>query len=253
MGLEIESRASGSPFVARVWRSRSARDDRMTSVANASWDLVFWERHGRVRAAVHGPESVVSPAPVPTDATFFGINFALGTSMPHLAADRLVDGHVEIPGVTRRSFWLKGSAWHLPGYEDAEAFVERLVREEILVRDPVVAAVARGEPAGLSERTVQRRFVAVTGLTQGAARQIARARRAAVLLREGVPAGEVVHRLGYFDQPHLARSLSRYIGRTAGELGAGEPPEPLSLLYKTGDGPDVSLLGTSTRKAVHHA
>lgn len=84
----------------------------------------------------------------------------------------------------------------------------------------------------MSERTVQRRFVAATGLTRGAIRQIDRARRAAVLIQEGVPTHDVIHRLGYFDQPHLARSLARYIGRTATRLSTREQPEPLSLLYQ---------------------
>ena len=87
----------------------------------------------------------------------------------------------------------------------------------------------------VSDRTLQRRFLAATGLTRGAIRQIHRARRAAVLVQEGVPAQEVVHRLDYFDQPHLARSLTRFIGRTATQLGDPVPVEPLSLLYKTGD------------------
>ncbi|GAA2886526.1 hypothetical protein GCM10020220_090910 [Nonomuraea rubra] len=147
--------------------------------------------------------------------------------------ERLVDGNVEIPGTTRRSFHLKGSTWRLPGYDDAEWFVRRLVREEILVLDPVVAAVLGGGPAGVSARTVQRRFVAATGLTRGTIRQIGRARQAAGLLQDGVPAHDVIHRLGYFDQPHLARSLSRYVGRTATQLAGRTSPEPLSLLYRT--------------------
>ncbi|UBU16222.1 helix-turn-helix domain-containing protein [Nonomuraea gerenzanensis] len=233
MGLEVESRPSDSPYVQRVWRSRSDDVGRMISVAAASWDLVFWEHGGQVSAAVQGPETKASPAPVPAHATFFGISFAVGASMPHLPMERLVDGNVPIPDATRRSFHLKGSTWRLPGYDDAEWFVRRLVREEILVLDPVVAAVLGGRPAGVSERTVQRRFVAATGLTRGAVRRIDRARRAAVLLRDGAPAQDVVHRLGYFDQPHLARSLSRYVGRTATQLADPAPPEPLSLLYRT--------------------
>ncbi|GAA1666917.1 helix-turn-helix domain-containing protein [Nonomuraea maheshkhaliensis] len=238
MGLDIVSRPSDSPYIDRVWRSRSDDVSRMTAVAAASWDLVFWERHGEVSAAVVGPETAASPAPVPEEATFFGITFALGTSMPHLPAGRLVNSAAELAGTTRRSFQLKGSAWHLPGYDDAEAFVRRLVREEILVRDPLVAAVHRAGPpevSRVSERTVQRRFLAATGLTRGAARRIDRARRAAVLIQAGVPAHDVVHRLGYFDQPHLARSLTRFVGRTATELSRGEgfTAEPLSLLYAT--------------------
>jgi helix-turn-helix protein len=233
MALRIESRPSDSPYVERVWRSRSEDVGRMTSIATAHWDLVFWEHHGRVNVTVRGPESTTSPAPVPEDAAFFGINFALGTSMPHLPAHRLVDGSVEIPDATRGSFWLKGSAWHLPDYDNAEVFVRRMVREGVLVRDPVVTAVVGGAAPDLSERTVQRRFVAATGLTRGAIRQINRARQAAFLIQQGMPAHDVIGRLGYFDQPHLARSLARYIGRTATQLRHPDPPEPLSLLYKT--------------------
>jgi AraC-like DNA-binding protein len=96
-----------------------------------------------------------------------------------------------------------------------------------------VADVARGATPDLSERTLQRRFAAATGLTRGAVRQIERAREAALLIQDGVPVPEVTHRLGYFDQPHLARSLSRFIGRTATQLAERRPAEPLSLLYKT--------------------
>jgi hypothetical protein len=37
-------------------------------------------------------------------------------------------------------------------------------------------------------------------------------------LADGIPVSEVVPRLDYFDEPHLARALRRYIGRTAGQL-----------------------------------
>ncbi|MGN9841503.1 helix-turn-helix domain-containing protein [Nonomuraea sp. H19] len=233
MGLEVESRSSDSPYIERVWRSSSDDVNRMTSIAVTHVDLVFWEHRGQVNVAVHGPESRASPAPVPEDATFFGISFSLGTSMPHLPIDRLVDGAAEIPDATRRSFWLKGSTWRRPDYDNAEVFVRRLVREDVLVRDPIVAAVLGGASPDVSERTIQRRFVAATGLTRGAVRQIHRARQAAILIQEGVPAHDVIHRLGYFDQPHLARSLTRYIGRTATQLIDQDPSEPLSLLYKT--------------------
>ncbi|WP_405021095.1 helix-turn-helix domain-containing protein [Kitasatospora sp. NBC_00070] len=233
MGLVIESRPSELAHVERVWRSRSEDAGRMMSVATSHWELVFWERHGLTQAAVLGPEAKASWAPVPGDAAFFGISFALGTSMPHIPVSRLVGGNASIPDVTRRSLWLKGSAWHVPDYDNAEAFVLRMVREGIVDLDPVVPAVLGGAGPEVSDRTLQRRFVAATGLTQGAVRQIGRARQAAVLIREGEPALEVGHRLGYFDQPHLARSLKRYVGRTATQLSSRDTAEPLSLLYKT--------------------
>ncbi len=233
LNLMIESRPSELPSVERVWRSRSEDVGRMMSVASSHWELVFWEHRGVMQAAVLGPEPKASLAPVPEDAVFFGISFALGTSMPHIPVGTLVGGEAPIPDVTRHSVWLKGSAWHIPDYDNAEAFVRRMVREGIVDLDPVVPAVLGGAAPAMSDRTLQRRFVGTTGQTQGAIRQIHRARQAAILIQEGVIAQEVVHRLGYFDQPHLARSLKRYIGRTATELSVPDATEPLSLLYKT--------------------
>lgn len=233
MGLEIESRPSDSPYIERVWRSTSSEVCRMMSIATAHWDLVFWQHRGQVRAVVRGPESQAGPAPVPEDATFFGVSFSLGTSLSHLPVNRLVDRSAEIPDATRRTFWLNGSAWRLPDYGNAEGFVRQMVRKGVLIWDPLVTAALRGAHADVSERTLQRRVVAATGLTRGAIRQIGRARQAAVLIQQGLPAHDVAYRLGYFDQPHLARSLTRYIGRTTTQLRHGDPVEPLSLLYKT--------------------
>jgi hypothetical protein len=70
MGLEIESRPSDSPYVERVWRSRSTGVERMTSVATAHWDLVVWEQRGQVRVGVQGPDARANPAPVPEEPAF---------------------------------------------------------------------------------------------------------------------------------------------------------------------------------------
>jgi AraC-like DNA-binding protein len=233
MTLDMEHRPSPSPYVERVWHARSSEVDRMMAVASPRWALVFWVQAGRTRAAMVGPESHASHAPVPEDAVFVGMDFALGTAMPHLPLAGLLDKQVELPDTTSRSFRLDGSRWHIPTYDNAEAFVRRLTREDVLVRDPLVADLSRGATSDVSSRTVQRRFAATTGLTRDAVRQIDRARQASMLLRDGVASSQVVERCGYYDQPHLARSLSRYIGRTPSDLRAGRPTEPLSLLYKT--------------------
>lgn len=234
VGLEVEHRPSESPFIERVWRSRSHADvSQMLSVATPRMGLVFWREHGEVGAAVTGPESTVTQAPLPTEATFFGIDFAIGTFLPHLpSAPTLLDRQLMIPDVSDRFFHLAGSHWQHPDFDTAEAFVRRLAREEIVRRDRLVVDVARGAVPDVSGRTVQRRFLAVTGVTRGAARQMDRARHAAILLRDGVSPAEVIDALGFYDNPHLHRSLRRFIGRTATELRAGGN-RPLSLLYTT--------------------
>jgi hypothetical protein len=193
----------------------------MTSVAAVCWGLVFFEHEGRSYASVSGPETTWGTAPVPEGATFVGIEFAVGTSLRVMPPPALVGGGVELTDTTRRTFRLDGARWETPGADDAEALVERLVRSGVVVRDPLVTAVRRGDRPAVTDRTLERRFRAATGLTQGTVRQIERARSAAQALAAGVPAADVVTGWEFFDEPHLARSLRRYVGRTAGELREG--------------------------------
>lgn len=233
MGLRFDDRASDSAWIASVWTSTSSQVSRMTSVAGTSWGLVFWQHRGRYHAGVTGPETAATIAPVPKPAEFFGIEFAIGTSLRAVPAPVLVDGGIDLPDTTRRSFRLDGTRWSTPGPDDAEALVERLVRTGAVVRDPLVTEVLRGGRPDVSPRSVERRFKAATGLTQGALRQVERARRAARLLTAGTGAAEVVTGLGYFDEPHLARSLRRYIGRTARQLRTGDDEAAVLNLDQT--------------------
>jgi len=62
------------------------------------------------------------------------------------------------------------------------------------------------------------RFLQATGLTHKTIRQIERAKHALVLLQQGVPILDVVYQAGYFDQPHLTRSLKHLLGQTPAQI-----------------------------------
>jgi methylphosphotriester-DNA--protein-cysteine methyltransferase len=70
----------------------------------------------------------------------------------------------------------------------------------------------------MAARTVRHRFLRATGLTQLHIYQAERARRAEALLRQGVSILDTVFEAGYYDQPHLTRSLKRFIGHTPAQL-----------------------------------
>lgn len=228
-----EQRRSDSPFIERVWRSRSEGINQFTSIAVFQWDLVVWTHQGKTQAAIQGPETQASLAPVPEDAEFFGILFRPGVYMPHLPASQFINSSASLPDASSRTFWLKGDSWQYPTYDHAETFVERLLRRNVLAWEPVVDDVLRGCQPHMSLRSVQRRFLHTVGLTYRTMQQIERARRAALLLREGKPILDVAYGLGYFDHAHLTHSLRTFIGQTPSQLidkgSAGE----LSLLYKT--------------------
>lgn len=232
-GLDVIDRPSDSVHVERVWQSGGANQGRMLSVANSNWELVISRVRGQVDVVIRGPETRLTLVEFPEVESALGIVFAHGTAMPHLPVGRLVDSAVGA-AVSPGRVSLAGDAWELPTYESAEDLVRQLALAGLLRRDQLVSEAAAGaDDHGLTARSVQRRVAASTGLTLGGIRQIERARQAAVLLAAGTAALEVVHRVGYYDQPHMARSLTRFIGRTATELQHGATDVPLSLLYKT--------------------
>lgn len=242
MIFDFEERLSDSPFVERIWRAQSERTGDFLSIATSHWEIVVSTYQGESAVTVRGPETKVTPMQVTlVGGEFFGIIFKHGTVLPYLPASALVDGDVDLPDASSKSFWLNGSAWELPDYENADTFVERLVREAALVRDPVVESVLRGEPQELSLRSIQRHFMQATGLTHSALRQIERARYATVLLQQGVSILDTVELAGYADQAHLTRALKYFIGKTPTGIIRKTEPEQLSLLFKTEAVPNVMI------------
>jgi len=230
-----EERPSDSPFVERIWlRQSESSAGSFISMAEAHWVMVMTKYRDRTILTVHGPETRATPAYAPADAEYFAIVFKPGAFMPILPARITVDRRdVDLPEATSKSFWLNDSAWEFPDFENADTFVDRLARNGLLVRDPVVEAVLQGQPVKMSPRTMQRHFLEATGLTYTTVRQIERARHATTLLKQGVSILDAIHEAGYFDQPHLTRSLKHYVGLTPAQILDKGRSERLSLLYKT--------------------
>jgi AraC-like DNA-binding protein len=231
MIFTLEETSSDSPFIERVWRAHSERSGMFLSIAMSHWEMVVTRNLGKTTLTVRGPETKATPLYCPAGGEWLGIRFKLGTLLPHLPASNLVDDVINLPDAGSRSFWLQSSAWQFPDFDNADAFVELLVRKGLLLRDPVVDAALQGQLVGLSARTVQRHFLRTTGLTQGVVRQIERARHATRLLQEGASIADAAVEAGYFDQPHLTRSLKYFIGQTPKQISRNSMQ--LSFLYKT--------------------
>jgi hypothetical protein len=230
--LVFEDRPSDSPFIERIWTSRSERAGEFLSVAQGHFEMVVTRYRGEAFLTMRGPETRVSLANCPADAEWVALRFKLGTFFPKLLPGRLKDRQdVTLAAAGTRSFWLDGSAWEYPTYDNLDTFASRLVRKGLIGRDTAIEAVLRGDTPRLSVRATQRHFARATGITFAAFRSIERARYATNLLRQGMPTLDVVHAAGYFDQPHLTRSLKRLIGQTPSAIAART--RQLSFLYKT--------------------
>lgn len=232
MFLVFDDRPSDSPFVERVWRCHSERAGQFHSIASPHWEMAVSRVKGRTFLTIRGPETKATLANCPADGEWFGIRFKLGTFMPSLPVSALIDRNdKDMPDMAGRGFWLDGAHWEYPGFETAEDFVARLVKQGLVTRNQAITEGLAGDEQALSLRSAQRHFRHATGMTHGTFRQIERARRAVQLLQDGHSILDTVHEAGFFDQPHMTRALKHLIGRTP--AGVLRQDEQLSFLYKT--------------------
>lgn len=214
MSFLFEARSLESAVAESVWRTQSEKTGQYISVAASHWSFLFAKHEGKTYIDVCGPETKATLGTFPADTDVFGINFRAGVFMPHLSPGGLVDKKLQLPNASDRAFWLDGSAWQFPEFDDVETLVDRLVHGGLLAHDPVVSAALQGEPLRLSTRSLQYRFLQTTGLTRKAIQQIQRARQAALLLERDVSIADTIHLAGYFDQAHLTRSLKHFYGQS---------------------------------------
>jgi len=230
--LVFNDRPSDSPFIERVWRCHSERAGQFHSIASPHWEMAVSRVKGRTFLTIRGPETKATLADCPADGEWFGIRFKLGTFMPSLPVNALIDRNdKDMPDMAGRGFWLDGAEWEYPDFETAEDFVSRLVKSGLITRNQAITEGLAGDEQALSLRSAQRHFRHATGMTHSTFRQIERARRAVQLLKDGRSILDTVHEAGFFDQPHMTRALKRLVGQTP--AGVLRQDEQLSFLYKT--------------------
>ena len=228
MNSLFEGRESDSLYIESVWRGRAGSEYAPVCPASSHWHLLFLKQNGKVNVSVEGPLTRATPVTQAEGTSWFGITFPLGTFLPQIPIRNLLDERANLSLAAKTSFELSGSSFQFPDYDNVETFVERLVREDLLIADPVVKSVLAGYPTEMSLRTVRRRFLCATGLTYKVISQIERAKQATDLLERGVSLLDAAYQVGYADQSHMTRSLKHFIGYTPAHiagLGNGRKSE----------------------------
>ena len=209
------------PFVAEVWAVHLEPGKQHAVLPDGCVDLVFRGGDGpelfwvgaMTRAEFVGVEG-------PTD--FVGVRFRPGVAPGILGVDardwldqdvpandaRLLDALVATPNASARHHLL----------------LHAVARRRVASPDPVVVALSDAilatggelrvgdlaQRAGLSERTLRRRFGASVGYGPKQLCRVARLQRARTLGRVGLGGATLAARAGYYDQAHLCHELASF-------------------------------------------
>lgn len=218
MTIISERRVSDSPAVETITQGLTLSSGRVIRPAICTWHIVISKSSGCSRVFFVGPWTSSGYCTYPSDAEILWIQFKIGVYLPLISPKQMVNQETIMYEGSGRTFQLNGVRYQLPSFENAESFVQRLIRQNNLTVDPVVSAVMDNQKIDAAARTVRDRFVNITGQTQIHIRQLQRAQQAAAWLRDGMSILDVTFALQYSDQSHLTRSLRRFIGFTPTQL-----------------------------------
>ena len=219
MESKLTIRQADSPFVEAVTNWVIGDEDRSIAAPDGCWDLLVLKQDGRTNILLTGQTTRAVALPFAPGDEIMTISFKASAFLTLIPAAAMLDRAMLLPK-TRYRFELASDVFEVPTFENAEAFVQSLIKKEQIWQDEAVEEVLRNDPLSYSPRSIQRRFRRATGMTQNYFHQIQRARRAAALLQNGVPAIRVAFETGYADQPHMSRSLKQILGRTPTEIAA---------------------------------
>jgi Helix-turn-helix domain len=224
MRYHVEERSVDSPVARTVFRIWFEGDGSFMAIADGSPDIIVVKQRGESRIFFSGTRTKAAPIFYKEGTEFIGIRLAVGAFLPQLPPETILDSTTMLSSATARSFWLHDTALPLPDFEDADVFIERLERHGLITHDETVKATLQEQPSPESLRSVQRRFLKTTGMTQTYIRQIERALHAATLLRQGVSIADTIYEAGYFDQAHLTKALKHMVGHTPSQLTPPSKP-----------------------------
>lgn len=219
MVSQLTIRQADSPFVEAVTSWVIGNEDRNMAAPDGCWDLVVLKQGGKTNILLTGQTTRAVSLPFTPGDEIMTISFKASAFLSFFPAADLLDRGILL-STTGRSFQLASDVFEIPTFDNAEEFVKSLLKKEQLSQDEVVEAVVLNQLPAYSLRSIQRRFLQATGMTQNHFRQIQRARQAAALIQKGIPATEVAFQMGYSDQPHMSRSLKHILGRTPTEIAA---------------------------------
>ncbi|HSE61887.1 MAG TPA: helix-turn-helix domain-containing protein [Candidatus Saccharimonadales bacterium] len=201
-----------------VWHARVAHDGVYTDPANEYWSLGFI-RHssGFFSAELYGPSLQPRTLDGHTSEEYWGIEFRAHVALNSIRKGEILNAHMALRTVDMH-FEIGDHQYVIPSYDDLENFAQQLQKDDVIMADSRLCRALRGNDTGFSERSRQRHFKSVTGLTKKQIEQLQRARHAFCLLQSGYSPARASQVSGYADQSHMTRSLKLLRGETPAQI-----------------------------------
>lgn len=217
-GFSGRRRSSNSPYIENIWEGVANYDGTHLTAADGVIDIALQKRQGLLRFFVSGPTSKFHATTFEAGDEILTVRLRTGVHFPFVASTKLIDIDQFLPNASKQHFWLQSKAVRFPDFNNVETFVEHLVRMDLLQRSAIIEAALANRSQASSTRTIQRHFLATTGLTLSHIRQIRRAETARSLLAGGSTVASIAYETGYSNPAHMTNAFKYFFGRTPSDM-----------------------------------
>jgi len=201
-----------------VWHASVEYDGTYTDPANEYWSLGFIRyANGSFSVELYGPSLQPRKLDGRKDEEYWGIEFRAHVVLCATDKSEILNSYVPLR-VTGGSFEIGGRYYPIPSYDELEKIVQQLQKDGVIMADSRLYRALQGNDTGFSERSRQRHFKQVTGLTKKQIEQLRRARHAFYLLQGDANPTQAALAAGYADQSHMTRSLKLLRGETPAQI-----------------------------------
>ncbi len=217
MSINQVKRPSESPFANDITHSLTTDKGKLYVMPDGRWDLMIVWSKGKTNVIVmNGPMLQAAHIPYEGEAEMLVITFDPST---YMISDRFFNkGMHNLPVLGNHAMKIGSDVIEIPTFDNADIFIQHLYHRGILGQDNVVTDVLNSASLSISDRTKQRHFLQVTGMTHDYYTQIQRAQKAYDLLCQGERAIDVAYDMGFSDQFHLSKSLKKILGQTPTQI-----------------------------------
>lgn len=213
-----ESRSSDLPGINCIWHAIAEDDGVFTDPANEYWGLAFTKHaDGIFSAELIGPTLMPRKLDSYRGEEYWGVEFKAHIVMRDIDKAAILGDMVQLP-VRENMVCLHGKDYAIPLYDGLEALTDQLIRDGCIEANAHILQSLKGSGAGFSERSWQRHFKRVTGITKKQIKQLERSRYAFFLLQQGMSAAVAATEAGYADQAHMTRSLKLIRSETPAQI-----------------------------------
>lgn len=210
MTQKHKRRTSDSPYIDAVWQSTALSDGTYLVTPDGSWDLIAATKaNGNRIVFITGQATKPARLAYKAGEQSVVISFTAGAYLPQFTGAPFTDSYVMLPLVDDSRFELAGQVFPWPTFANAEELVGQMVERNVLANNAVVDSALKNKPKAASVRSVERHFKTTTGLTLKKLADIRRAQQAVRMLKAGKNPSVTAAETGYYDQPHLSRSLKQ--------------------------------------------